>query len=156
MEEAESLLGPCACVLAATVDAGPVRRAYPETLRRIINADVIFAGPGDLDAVVVPTLNVGGMAATLSAVNAVRILVVTEEAFHLTGLRAAALAASFDHVLTDPHDPHALALAVLRLAHAGRPPLAPCAAPSDFSLTHATAIGPIIDLPLALSRLHHD
>jgi hypothetical protein len=75
LEDAEALVGHCACVLPATVDAGPARRVYPETLRRIINADLIIAGPCDR-AVLEVTLSVGGIGATLPAVNAVRVVVI--------------------------------------------------------------------------------
>jgi uncharacterized cofD-like protein len=50
-------------------------RPLPEALRALINADGIVIGPGSLYTSVLPNLLVGGIAATLSGVDAVRIYV---------------------------------------------------------------------------------
>ena len=50
-------------------------RPVPETLRALINADVIVVGPGSLYTSVLPNLLVGGIAPTISGVDAVRIYV---------------------------------------------------------------------------------
>jgi uncharacterized cofD-like protein len=50
-------------------------RPLPETLRALINADVVVVGPGSLYTSILPNLLVGGIAATLSGVDAVRIYV---------------------------------------------------------------------------------
>ena len=132
VEEAESLVGHCACVLPATGDAGPVRRAHPEALRRIINADLIVAISSDVLVEVKPILAVGGIAATLAAVVAPRVFVAPPE--RIAPLlpiyrRPPALAAFFDRVLLDPGetpDRYALARAILGLVRPDRrvdPPL---------------------------------
>jgi hypothetical protein len=50
-------------------------RPEPELLKRIINADVIVVGPGSLYTDILPALLVGGIAATVSGLTAVRIYV---------------------------------------------------------------------------------
>jgi len=50
-------------------------RPWPDTLRALINADAVVVGPGSLYTSILPTLLVDGVAATLSAVRGVRILV---------------------------------------------------------------------------------
>ena len=50
-------------------------RPVPETLRALINADVIVVGPGSLYTSVLPNLLVGGIAPTISGVDAVRVYV---------------------------------------------------------------------------------
>ena len=125
VEEAESLVGHCACVLPATGDAGPVRRAHPEALRRIINADVIVAVAGDVGDVR-PVLTVGGMAATLAAIVIPRVFVAPPA--RIAPLlpiyrRPPALASYFDRVLLDPGDTPdsgALARAILALVRPER------------------------------------
>jgi 2-phospho-L-lactate transferase/gluconeogenesis factor (CofD/UPF0052 family) len=125
VEEADSLVGHCACVLPATENAGAVRRAHPEALRRIINADVIVAVARDVSDVR-PVLTVGGMAATLAAVVVPRVFVAPPA--RIAPLlpiyrRPPALASLFDRVLLDPGatpDPDALARAILALVRPGR------------------------------------
>ena len=48
---------------------------HPDALRALINADGIVVGPGSLYTSVLPNLLVGGIAPTISGVNAVRIYV---------------------------------------------------------------------------------
>ena len=50
-------------------------RPLPEALRALINADAVIVGPGSLYTSVLPNLLVDGVAATLSGIDAVRILV---------------------------------------------------------------------------------
>jgi uncharacterized cofD-like protein len=50
-------------------------RPLPEALRALINADAIVVGPGSLYTSILPNLLVGGIASTLSGVDAVRIYV---------------------------------------------------------------------------------
>jgi uncharacterized cofD-like protein len=50
-------------------------RPVPETLRALINADVITVGPGSLYTSIIPNLLVDGIASTISGVRAVRIYV---------------------------------------------------------------------------------
>jgi uncharacterized cofD-like protein len=50
-------------------------RPLPDALRALINADGIVIGPGSLYTSVLPNLLVGGIAPTISGVNAVRIYV---------------------------------------------------------------------------------
>ena len=167
-------------------DDGPRRRLrvagrarpVPELLMRIINADVIVVGPGSLYTSILPALLVGGVAATVSGINAVRIYVanLTTEPGDTDGFTVAdcldvirdhARASLFDYVLVNRspidratvatyhasgalpmavgpvdereltvveedmaareepgpacHAPDALARAILRLAHRGRP-----------------------------------
>lgn len=83
-----------ACLLPATLDDVSVRmepgvdgasrrrlsvvgrsRPVPELLQRIVNADVIVVGPGSLYSRILPSLLVGGVAATVSGLTAVRIYV---------------------------------------------------------------------------------
>jgi len=124
-EEADSLVGHCACVLPAAEDAGSVRRAHPEALCRIINADVIVAVASDVSDVR-PVLTVGGMAATLAAIVIPRVFVAPPA--RIAPLlpiyrRPPALASYFDRVLLDPGDtpdPGALARAILALVRPGR------------------------------------
>ena len=47
----------------------------PDALRALVNAEVIVVGPGSLYTSVLPNLLVGGIASTISGVNAVRIYV---------------------------------------------------------------------------------
>jgi len=126
VEEAEALVGHCACVLPATGDAGSVRRAHPEALRRIINADVIVAMAGDDFQDVRPVLTVGGIAATMAAIVIPRVFVAPPA--RIAPLlpiyrRPPALASYFDRVLLDPGDtpdPSALARAILALVRPER------------------------------------
>jgi uncharacterized cofD-like protein len=50
-------------------------RPWPDTLRAVINADVIVVGPGSLYTSVLPNLLVDGVASTLAAVRSTRICV---------------------------------------------------------------------------------
>jgi uncharacterized cofD-like protein len=50
-------------------------RPLPETIRALVNADAIVIGPGSLYTSILPNLLVGGVASTISGVNAVRIYV---------------------------------------------------------------------------------
>jgi uncharacterized cofD-like protein len=50
-------------------------RPLPDALRAIVNADGIVIGPGSLFTSVLPNLLIGGIAPTISGVNAVRIYV---------------------------------------------------------------------------------
>jgi uncharacterized cofD-like protein len=50
-------------------------RPLPETVRALINADVIVVGPGSLYTSILPNLLVDGIASTISGVDAVRIYV---------------------------------------------------------------------------------
>lgn len=124
-EEAEALVGDCACVLPAATDAGRVRRAHPETLRRIINANVIVAvgGMGDRGSELAPVLTVGGIASTLAAMTVPRIFVARAGGVAPLlpiYLRPPRFASCFDRVVVDPGsvpDSLALARAILRLVH---------------------------------------
>jgi len=124
VEEAERLVGHCACVVPASSEEGAQRRAHPEALRRIINADVIVAIANDIVVDVKPILGVGGIAATLAAVVAPRVFVAPPE--RIAPLlpiyrRPPALASFFDRVLLDPGEtPDALALA-RAILHVVRP-----------------------------------
>ena len=115
VEEAEALVKHCARVLPATVDAGPLRRAYPETLRRIINADLIVAVPCDVETRLLPSLNIGGIAATLTAVTAPRVFVVGDPRDLAGAFRdhrwQTDFSGCFNHVLRDPGTADRLALA---------------------------------------------
>jgi 2-phospho-L-lactate transferase/gluconeogenesis factor (CofD/UPF0052 family) len=119
VEAAESLVGHCACVLPAAADGGPVGRAHPDALRRIINADVIVAAEDADGCAWMPILGVGGIAATLAAVRVPRIFVARGQAVApllLIYRRPPRLASCFDRVLVDPGaepDPLALARAIL-------------------------------------------
>lgn len=84
----------------------------PETLRALINADVIVVGPGSLYTSILPNLLVGGIAPTLAGVRAVRIYVanlMTEPgetdgytlADHLTAIREHVDFDLFDYVLVN-------------------------------------------------------
>ena len=121
MEEAEPEVGQIACVLPAAADAGLVSRAHPETLRRIINADVVVAVAGEDGNAWMPILDVGGIAATLAAVTAPRIFVARGQGIApLLPIyrRPPRLASCFDRVLVDPGaepDPLALARAILAI-----------------------------------------
>jgi len=50
-------------------------RPLPDALRALVNADAIVIGPGSLYTSILPNLLVGGVASTISGVNAVRIYV---------------------------------------------------------------------------------
>jgi uncharacterized cofD-like protein len=50
-------------------------RPLPAALRALVNADAIVVGPGSLYTSILPNLLVGGVASTISGVNAVRIYV---------------------------------------------------------------------------------
>jgi 2-phospho-L-lactate transferase/gluconeogenesis factor (CofD/UPF0052 family) len=106
VEEAEALVNHCARVLPATADAGPVRRAYPETLRRIINADLIVAAPCDIEIQLLPSLGIGGIAATLTAVTAPRVFVVGDAGdlagTFRDGRWQTDFSRCFNHVVRDP------------------------------------------------------
>jgi len=128
VEEAEALVAHCALVLPATVDAGPVRRAYPETLRRIINADLIVAVPCDIETRLLPSLSTGGIAATLTAVTAPRVFVVGDPCDLAGAFRdhrwQTDFSGCFNHVVRDPGgaDRLALARAILEFMHIDRRP----------------------------------
>jgi uncharacterized cofD-like protein len=57
------------------VQLTPQAPAWPDALRALINADVVVVGPGSLYTSVLPNLLVDGVASTLSALQATRILV---------------------------------------------------------------------------------
>ena len=50
-------------------------RPLPAVLRAVVNADIIVVGPGSLYTSILPNLLVGGLAATIAGVDAVRIYV---------------------------------------------------------------------------------
>jgi uncharacterized cofD-like protein len=60
-------------IVRLSLDRGA--RPMPDAVRAIVNADAIVVGPGSLYTSVLPNLLVGGLAATISGVNAVRIYV---------------------------------------------------------------------------------
>ena len=87
-------------------------RPLPETVRALINADVIVVGPGSLYTSILPNLLVSGIASTLGGVRAVRIYVanlMTEPGEtdgytvedHLTAIRAHVGFNLFDYVLVN-------------------------------------------------------
>jgi len=87
-------------------------RPVPETLRALINADVIVVGPGSLYTSIIPNLLVDGIASTMSGVTAVRIYVanlMTEPgetegytlADHLDAIRTHVGFDLFDYVLVN-------------------------------------------------------
>jgi uncharacterized cofD-like protein len=87
-------------------------RPVPETLRALINADVIVVGPGSLYTSIIPNLLVDGIASTMSGVRAVRIYVanlMTEPgetegytlADHLDAIRSHVGFDLFDYVLVN-------------------------------------------------------
>jgi uncharacterized cofD-like protein len=97
-------------------------RPVPETLRALINADIIVVGPGSLYTSIIPNLLVDGIASTMSGVSAVRIYVanlMTEPgetegytlADHLDTIRTHVGFDLFDYVLVNrrPVDPSAAA-----------------------------------------------
>lgn len=79
LESGRMLVGETAIVSAPE----PIRRIgltphappLPEVLRALVNADGIVVGPGSLYSSILPNLLVGGVASTISGVNAVRIYV---------------------------------------------------------------------------------
>jgi len=87
-------------------------RPVPETLRALINADVITVGPGSLYTSIIPNLLIDGIAPTMSGVRAVRIYIanlMTEPgetegynlADHLDAIRAHTGFDLFDYVLVN-------------------------------------------------------
>ena len=101
---------------------GPAR-PEPELLKRIVNADLIVVGPGRLYSDILPALLVGGIAATVSGLRAVRVYVanlLTERddtdgftvADCLSVIREHARSNLFDFVLVNrrPSDPVAAAV----------------------------------------------
>jgi uncharacterized cofD-like protein len=87
-------------------------RPLPETVRALINADVIIVGPGSLYTSIIPNLLVDGIASTMTGVRAVRIYVanlMTEPgetegytlADHLEAIRAHVGYDLFDYVLVN-------------------------------------------------------
>jgi uncharacterized cofD-like protein len=87
-------------------------RPVPETLRALINADVITVGPGSLYTSIIPNLLVDGIASTMSGVRATRVYVanlMTEPgetdgytlSDHLDAIRAHAGFDLFDYVLVN-------------------------------------------------------
>ena len=87
-------------------------RPVPETLRALINADVIVVGPGSLYTSILPNLLVDGIASTMSGVRAVRVYVanlMTEPgetdgytlADHLDAIRSHVGFDLFDYVLVN-------------------------------------------------------
>lgn len=93
-------------------------RPLPAALRALVNADAIVVGPGSLYTSILPNLLVGGVASTMSGVNAVRIYVanlMTEPGEtdnysledHLDAIREHVGADLFDYVLVNrtPIDP---------------------------------------------------
>ena len=121
VEAAEAVIGERASVVPAAADGGRVVRAHPETLRRIINADVIAAVGSAADRELERVLSVGGIASTLAAVIVPRIFVA--RAGPVAPLlpiyrRPPRFASCFDCVIVDPGsipDPLALARAILRV-----------------------------------------
>jgi uncharacterized cofD-like protein len=94
----------------------PSARPVPEVLRALVNADGIVVGPGSLYTSVLPNLLVEGIAATLSAVPAIRIYVanlMTEPGEtdgyslddHLQAIRTHTGYDLFDYVLVNEHPP---------------------------------------------------
>jgi uncharacterized cofD-like protein len=89
-------------------------RPVPETLRALINADVITVGPGSLYTSIIPNLLIDGIASTMSGVRAVRIYVanlMTEPgetdaytlADHVEAIRAHVGFDLFDYILVNAH-----------------------------------------------------
>jgi uncharacterized cofD-like protein len=87
-------------------------KPVPETLRALINADVIVVGPGSLYTSVLPNLLVGGVASTMTGVRAVRIYIanlMTEPGEtddytlddHLAAIRAHVGFELFDYILVN-------------------------------------------------------
>lgn len=87
-------------------------RPIPETIRALVNADIIVVGPGSLYTSILPNLLVGGIASTLAGVRAVRIYVanlMTEPGEtdgytledHLAAIRAHVGVDLFDYVLVN-------------------------------------------------------
>jgi uncharacterized cofD-like protein len=107
-------------------------RPVPETLRALINADVIVVGPGSLYTSIIPNLLIDGIASTMSGVRAVRIYVanlMTEPgetdgytlADHLDAIRTHAGFDLFDYVLVNNRAVNPTAVA--RYAPAGSAPV---------------------------------
>lgn len=107
-------------------------RPLPDALRALVNADAIVVGPGSLYTSILPNLLVGGVASTISGVNAVRIYVanlMTEPGEtdgysledHLRVIREHVGADLFDYVLVNraPID----AVRAARYARRGSVPL---------------------------------
>jgi uncharacterized cofD-like protein len=97
-------------------------RPVPETLRALINADVIVVGPGSLYTSIIPNLLIDGIASTMSGVRAVRIYVanlMTEPgetegytlADHLDAIRSHVGFDLFDYVLVNRRPVDASAVA---------------------------------------------
>jgi uncharacterized cofD-like protein len=110
-------------------------RPVPEAVRALVNADVIVVGPGSLYTSILPNLLVGGIAATMAGVRAVRIYVanvMTEPgetdgyslADHLTAIRAHVGFDLFDYVLINRR-PIGQSVAA-RYALEGSLPIQPC------------------------------
>jgi uncharacterized cofD-like protein len=110
-------------------------RPVPETMRALINADVIVVGPGSLYTSVIPNLLVDGVASTLASVRAVRIYaanLMTEPGEtenytledHLSAIRAHVGFDLFDYVLVNrrPIDSRVVA----RYARRGSKPIERC------------------------------
>jgi len=87
-------------------------RPVPETMRALINADLVVVGPGSLYTSIIPNLLVDGVASTLAGVRAVKIYVanlMTEPGEtdgysledHLSAIRAHAGFDLFDYVLVN-------------------------------------------------------
>lgn len=87
-------------------------RPLPDALRALVNADAIVVGPGSLYTSILPNLLVGGVASTISGVNAVRIYVanlMTEPGEtdgysledHLRAIREHVGADLFDYILVN-------------------------------------------------------
>ena len=109
----------------------PSPRPLPEALHALVNADGIVVGPGSLYTSVMPNLLIEGIAATLSAVRAVRIYVanlMTEPGEtdgyslddHLRVIRTHTGYDLFDYVLVNQHAP-APAVAERYAAEGGYP-----------------------------------
>lgn len=110
-------------------------RPVPETMRALINADVIVVGPGSLYTSIIPNLLVDGVASTLAGVRAVKIYVanlMTEPGEtdgytledHLAAIRSHVGFDLFDYVLVNgrPVEPSVEA----RYARRGATPIARC------------------------------
>jgi uncharacterized cofD-like protein len=143
-------------------------RPVPETLRALINADMITVGPGSLYTSIIPNLLIDGIAPTMSGVRGVRIYIanlMTEPgetdgyslADHLDAIRAHTGFDLFDYVLVNRR---AVSSSIIkryacqgsRPVVRGGPVLATQAAIIESDLAWEVEQGKIRHLPDALAR----